>query len=438
MKQPFAKQSVAIFWVRRDLRLHDNNGLLKALQSGLPVIPLFIFDTNILNDLQDVDDSRVTFIHRRLQYLQKKLREVGSDILVKYGSPMDVWKDLLSEIQVKEVYFNRDYEPYARERDAKIRQLCVDNDISVHDFKDQVIFEQDEVVKDDGDPYTVYTPYMRKWHQMLSDDDMQDHPSEKHLDALYTFSAGLPSLEEIGFRESSIRVRDYDLNDAVIGAYSEQRDFPASDATTHLSVHLRFGTVGIRTVTRRIHAKSERLTNELIWREFLMQILYHFPQVVHSNFRSKYDSVQWRNNETEFERWKTGHTGFPFVDAGMRQLNTTGFMHNRARMVVASFLCKDLLIDWRWGEAYFARRLLDYELSSNNGNWQWAAGTGCDAAPYFRVFNPHVQLEKFDPDKKYVKKWVKEFGTEAYPAPLVDHLEARKRALDVYKAALDA
>jgi deoxyribodipyrimidine photo-lyase len=425
---------ISVFWFRRDLRLEDNTALNHALDSGFPVLPLFIFDQNIIRDLP-VDDPRITFIHKLLRFINHKLNEHGSSIKILKGQPGKVWKNLISDHEVENVYVNKDYEPYALERDNKIRALLNQHGIRLYEFKDQVIFEGNEVVKDNGEPYTVYTPYKNRWLQRFYTDKIGavQQPDLKHL---LPSNHSFPSLAEIGFRESNIKVRKYDLSQ--LDDYATMRDLPAADSTSYLGPHLRFGTISIRHVIQQLKPADTVFLSELIWREFFMQILFHFPRVVHRNFKSRYDGIAWKNDEHDFEQWCQGNTGYPMVDAGMRQLNTTGYMHNRVRMVVASFLCKHLLIDWIWGESYFAEKLLDYELSSNNGNWQWAAGTGCDAAPYFRVFNPAEQIKKYDRELNYVKKWVPEFGTSDYVQPIVEHTSARRRALETYKKAIES
>lgn len=422
----------AIFWFRRDLRLNDNTALLQALHQCKEVIPLFIFDTNILDELPN-DDARVTFIYRQLEAIQVQLKAKNSGILVKVGKPEHVWRQLIKDLQPDAVFYNKDYEPYAINRDNKIKELLGENDIASHAFKDQVIFEEDEVLKPDGGNYTVYTPYKNKWIEKFRELGLPATPAAE-WENLAELNVPFPELEKIGFKPSSIQVRGYDLSN--LDHYDKLRDIPGKDETSYLSVHLRFGTVSVREIIREVHEKYPVFLNELIWREFFMQILFRFPRVINENFREKYNGIQWRNNEIEFERWCRGETGYPMVDAGMRQLNKTGYMHNRVRMVTASFLCKHLLIDWRWGEAYFAKKLLDYDLSANNGNWQWAAGTGCDAAPYFRIFNPAEQQKKFDKDLSYIKKWIPELNSFDYPAPMVDHKLARERALKAYKSGI--
>ena len=434
------KQEAVVFWFRRDLRLEDNTGLYRALTSGVPVLPVFIFDTEILKELPR-DDARVSFIHQRLEQMQKFLQEEhGASLAVFHGNPLEVFRDLLEQWDIKGVYTNRDYEPYARKRDKELEALLEKDGIPLHTFKDQVIFEKSEVVKGDGDPYVVYTPYMKKWKEVFADlGAPKEVPSESKLQQLIP-ARDLPflSLQDLGFEKAAISVPDFNLGESLISSYEQTRNIPSRDGTSHLGPHLRFGTISIRKVLQEARkSENETFWNELIWREFFMQILWHFPHTVKEAFKKKYDRIRWRNNEEEFKRWKEGKTGYALVDAGMRQLNQTGYMHNRVRMLVASFLCKHLLIDWRWGEAYFAEKLLDYELSSNVGNWQWAAGSGVDAAPYFRIFNPMTQVDKFDKDRTYIRKWLPEYGTDAYPEKMVDHKKARERCLEVYKEALD-
>lgn len=430
-------QKVSVFWFRRDLRLDDNAGLYHALKSGNPVLPIFIFDTNILNDLEDKKDKRVAFIYDTLKQLNSQLTELGSSLHVLYSTPFEAYKKLSTKYQLDAVYTNTDYEPYANKRDKDIADYLLSNDILFFKYKDQVIFQKDEVLKDDGSPYTVYTPYSKKWKQKLNDFYLKPYPTEKYFDNfLKTEPLPFPSIEELGFEYIDYDVVAPELDIEIAKDYKNTRDIPSIRGTTRLSIHLRFGTISIRKLTTESMAISEKLLNELIWREFYQMILWHFPHVVSESFKKEYDAIKWRNNEHEFEQWCKGKTGYPIVDAGMRELNKTGYMHNRVRMIVASFLTKDLLIDWRWGETYFAKKLLDYDLASNNGGWQWAAGSGCDAAPYFRVFNPYLQTKKFDAELKYVRKWVPEFEEFTYTKPVVDHNEARKRCLAVYKDAL--
>ncbi len=420
------KESIVIFWFRRDLRLEDNHGLHQALQSGKKVLPLFIFDENILTELPS-DDRRVSLIYTLLKQLHAQLNTLESSLYVLKGTPQKVFRELTEIYEVEAVYTNTDYEPYAIRRDRKIAQLLKEKNSAFHSYKDQVIFEKEEILKSDGTPYTVYTPYQKKWV-----DSLQTIPI-KVSDSLFQHfikqKFAFPTLTAIGFEEVENNEIVYKLpqND-----YETGRDFPTQEVTSQLSIPFRFGTVSIRKIAQFAIANHFPFLRQLIWREFYMQILYHFPQVVTQNFKPQYDEVVWRNQPEEFQKWCKGMTGYPLVDAGMRQLNQTGKMHNRVRMVCASFLCKHLLIDWRWGEAYFARKLLDYDLALNNGNWQWVAGTGCDAAPYFRIFNPHTQLKKFDPNAEYIRKWIQDFDTLHYPQPMVEHKYARERFLKAF------
>lgn len=426
-------RNTTLFWFRRDLRLHDNAGLYHALKENKDVLCLFIFDTTILDRLEDKKDKRVEFIHESLALIQQQLIAQGSSLLVLHGNPVEIYKAL----QPKVVYTNHDYEPYAKTRDENVKQILESNGASFHTFKDQVIFEKDEVLKDDGKPYTVFTPYSKKWKALLTNRHYQSYATEDHFGSLKkTEPLPLPSLNDIGFESTGASFPDRKIKLSIIEKYDQLRNFPGVEGTSRLSVHLRFGTVSIRQLVTVALKKNEVWLNELIWREFYHMILWHFPQVVTQSFKPAYDAIEWRNNEKEFKAWCEGNTGYPIVDAGMRELNATGYMHNRVRMIVASFLTKHLLIDWRWGEAYFAQKLLDFDLAANNGGWQWAAGSGCDAAPYFRVFNPQLQTEKFDHDFVYIKKWVPEFQTPAYAKPIVDHTLARDRVLQAYKVAL--
>jgi len=422
--------SKAIFWFRRDLRLEDNTGLNMALAENDTVIPIFIFDELILNELPK-DDPRISFIYQRLFSLNETLRANGSGLLILKGDPVKIWAELLSHKTFDSVYSNRDYEPYANERDKSIEALLKNQSKGFYQCKDQVVFEGGEILKDNGLPYHMFTPYKNKWlKKYIPVDSFESIDFDKFCKDQPVF----PTLESLGFSLSKIKVKDF--NPSVVADYENERNFPSKDGGTNLGPHLRFGTLSIRQLTIQIMPLSSTLLSELIWREFFMQILHHYPKVVYENFKAKYNGIIWRNNIEDFEKWKSGTTGFAMVDAGMRELNTTGYMHNRVRMITAGFLCKHLLIDWRWGEAYFASKLLDYELSSNNGNWQWAAGTGCDAAPYFRIFNPYEQVKKFDKELSYIHKWIPEFGTSDYPEPMVDHKFARQRALEVYKIGL--
>ena len=430
--------SVNIFWFRRDLRLHDNCGFFHALKNGGNVLPIFIFDTEILSKLENKKDARVEFILEQLSKLKDEFEKRGSSLKIIYGSPETTFKRLIDKYKISAVYTNRDYEPYAQERDTKISHLLSESGIAFHTFKDHVIFERDEVMKPDGKPYTIFTPYSVRWKAAYADLPGANFASEKLLQNLVKIAPfHKPSLEEITFSKSGIEVPPVRLNEEVLKNYHNTRNTPSLAGTSNLSVHLRFGTVSIREMVALAKNNNEQFLNELIWREFFQMILWHFPRLVNNAFKKDYDGIEWNNNEENFQAWCEGKTGYPMVDAGMRELNATGLMHNRVRMVVASFLTKHLLIDWRWGEAYFAEKLLDFELASNNGNWQWAAGCGCDAAPYFRVFNPTEQQKKFDPDFVYIKKWVPEFGTSKYSQPIVEHVFARNRVLQAYKVALN-
>ena len=433
-----SKQKVTIFWFRRDLRLDDNRGLFHALKSDYPVLPIFVFDENILNDLSDKKDARVSFIHQELGEINKDLKFKETRLHTFYSTPKAVFQELLNQYDIQELHFNRDYEPYATVRDKEIEELLGDS-VQVITHKDQVIFESDEVLKDNGTPYLVYTPYSKKWLSTVTEKDFENYSSGLQFNNWLTahFEEIIP-LQKMGFEATEIELPGKELRMETVEKYADERNFPAKDSTSHLGLHYRFGTVSIRKMAKTA-SKSQENTylKELIWREFFMTILHHFPRVVENNYSSKYDGIEWRNNDEEFEKWKKGQTGYPLVDAGMRELNKTGFMHNRVRMLVASFLTKHLLIDWKWGEAYFAEKLLDYDLSSNNGNWQWSAGTGVDAQPYFRVFNPTTQIDKFDKDRLYIRKWVPEYGTDRYPKEMVEHKMARERAIAAFKKAVN-
>jgi len=425
-------RSTTLFWFRRDLRLTDNAGLYDALSKNEHVLPVFIFDTQILDKLENKADRRVEFIYQTLLQLKAELEGIGSSLLILHGNPIEIFK----ELNPKSVYTNHDYEPYARERDSQVEKILSSKKIGFKTFKDQVIFDREEVVKDDGTPYTIFTPYSKKWKAKLKPFYVKSYPVEKYYGSLKKIKPlPVPTLAELGFEPTGASFPEKVIKSSIIEKYHEQRNFPAFQSTTRLSVHLRFGTISIRKLVQLALKKNETWLNELIWRDFYHMILWHFPKVEKA-FKPSYDRVLWRNDPHEFEAWCEGKTGYPIVDAGMRELNATGFMHNRVRMIVASFLTKHLLIDWRWGEAYFAEKLLDFDLAANNGGWQWASGSGCDAAPYFRVFNPYLQTEKFDPDQKYIKQWVPELNTPEYPAPIVDHTLARDRVLKAYKEAL--
>jgi deoxyribodipyrimidine photo-lyase len=431
------KQKVSIHWFRRDLRLSDNTALFHALGSGFPVLPVFIFDSVILSSLANVEDPRVNFIYEKVLLIKKMLEALGSSLQLFYGRPEEIIRSLVSGSSIDSVYVNSDYEPYAINRDQKILKILSEVGVGFKTYKDQVIFEKSEVLKSDGLPYTVFTPYSRKWKEKFVQQLPSSYPSELLSDNFIQCQPfPLLRIEQIGFKPVKYSYPADQPDKEIIIQYEHYRDIPALNKTTHLGLHLRFGTVSIRQIAMFAFNLSDVWLNEIIWREFFMQILFHFPHVEKSAFKPKYDRIKWINNEDDFRKWCEGKTGYPLVDAGMRELNQTGFMHNRVRMVTASFLTKHLLIDWRWGEAYFAEKLLDYELSSNNGNWQWVAGTGCDAAPFFRIFSPQSQQARFDPKADYIKTWVPEYGTSSYPNPIIDHTFARNRCLSIYRTAL--
>ena len=444
---------INIFWFRRDLRLQDNAGLYHALKSEHPVLPIFIFDKNILDDLEEKSDARVQFIHDTLHNIQGQLSELGSTLLVNHGTPEKVWKNIIKKYEIGEVFTNHDFEPYALSRDENVKELLGKKKIPFHTFKDHVVFEKDEILKDDGTPYMVFTPFSRRWRAKLETRMsymknskgkstpisyyFKSYPNQKYFDNFYkTKPLPMMTLEDIGFKKSEIEIPADTVKRGLIKSYDETRNFPAINGTSKLGIHFRFGTISIREKARAAQSLNATYLNELIWRDFYAMILSHYPHVVTNPFRAKYDAIEWVNNKDHFEKWCEGKTGYPMVDAGMRELNATGHMHNRVRMVTASFLTKHLLTDWRWGEAYFATKLLDFDLASNNGGWQWAAGCGTDAAPYFRIFNPESQMKKFDKETIYIKKWVPEYGTDDYPEPVVDHKFARERCLRIFKEGL--
>ncbi|MBK8854491.1 MAG: deoxyribodipyrimidine photo-lyase [Saprospiraceae bacterium] len=431
---------INIFWFRRDLRLEDNTALYKALTSGLPVQPIFIFDTNILVRLEDKNDARVSFIYETITKIKTELNQIGSDLWVFYGKPEIIFEQLLNKEEIKGVYSNCDYEPYAISRDEKIKNLCSKKSVGFYTSKDHVFFEKNEIVKDDGKPYTVFTPYKNKWlakFNLVNTEELY-FPSENYLQNVNKTNseAEIPTLNEMGFIKSTRSFPPNEIPQTIVSTYDKNRDYPGMDATSKLGIHFRFGTISIRQKVQKASVLNQTYLNELIWRDFYSMILWFYPNVTKKAFKPQYENIVWSDDVSLFQAWCDGKTGYPLVDAGMRQLKTTGFMHNRVRMVTASFLCKHLLIDWRWGESWFARHLLDFDLSSNNGGWQWAAGCGTDAAPYFRIFNPTSQQEKFDKNMTYIKRWVPEYGTAFYPAPIVDHKEAREKCLQTYKKAL--
>jgi deoxyribodipyrimidine photo-lyase len=426
------------FWFRRDLRLHDNHGLFKALSENESLVPIFIFDQNILS-LLPKNDRRVQFIHSQVEKIKIQLRERGSDLWVFYGTPESVFKELISKYKVSSVYANEDYEPLARKRDQAIKLIFEAESIPLKLFKDQVIFEKSEVLTGAGKPYTVFTPYKKKWLSLFNSTELQAFKSEDLSHRFYktNHAQSLVTLEEMGFLHQAKTYPESQFISEVIKTYDQTRDFPAlSSGVSRLGLHFRFGTISVREMVKSAVKLNQTWLSQLIWREFFMQILWHEARLVHQSFKPEYDSIAWRQSKSDYQKWCEGKTGYPLVDAGLRELNATGYMHNRVRMVAASFLTKHLLMHWSLGEKYFAEKLLDYDLSANNGNWQWAAGSGCDAAPYFRIFNPEAQLKKFDPELLYTKAWVPEYGTDKYVKPMVDHQEARGRALFEYGRAL--
>ncbi|MBC8154272.1 MAG: deoxyribodipyrimidine photo-lyase [Bacteroidetes bacterium] len=432
-------QPISLCWLRRDMRLHDNAALYHALKSGNPVLVLFIYDRDILDQLDDKRDRRVEFINNQVASLQEQLTGMGSTILARYGRPIDVFSQLIQEFEVAEVYTNYDYETYAKTRDRAVAGMLAEHGIGFNgDYKDTTLLDRDEVRSGSGGTYTVFTPYSKNWLSKLEDPAcLASYPTEDHFNQFHkTSSQAVPSLAEMGFEPVGDAFPKPSVGNALLKTYEKTRDYPAQPGTSELSIHLRFGTISIRDLARQAQANNDTFLKELAWRDFYFQVLEHFPHVEHNSFRREYDNIQWRNNEAEFEKWCQGQTGYPLVDAGMRQLNEIGWMHNRVRMVTASFCVKHLLIDWRWGEAYFGKKLRDYDLSANNGGWQWAAGSGTDAAPYFRVFNPALQAQKFDPKGEYIRKWVPEFNSLDYAKPIVEHTFARQRVLDVYQQGL--
>lgn len=422
------------------MRLEDNAALWKALKSETPVLPIFVFDKDILSNLEDSTDSRVTFLHRTIESLDQQLKQLGSGLKVFYSRPEEVMQELSLTYDVKQVFFNRDYEPYALERDLKVASFWKDQGVEVIGGKDHVIFEKNEVVKADGTPYLVYSPYAKAWRKLFTAEHSKPYPNQEYFGNFLKWSGEEPiSLGDMGFQPTQIELPELEIRSDIISKYDETRNFPANKrSTTRIGLHLRFGTLSIRQVARDAQILNDTFLSELIWRDFFQMALYFFPESREKSIKPKYDAIPWVNNESHFEAWCNGKTGYPMVDAGMRELNSTGYMHNRVRMVVASFLTKHLLIDWRWGEAYFAEKLLDFDLASNIGGWQWASGSGLDAAPYFRVFNPTTQLEKFDKQRVYVNRWIPELETSYYPDPIVDHKWARERCLSTYKQALAA
>ncbi len=431
----FMTDSITLFWFRRDLRLADNAGLSRAFSFKESVLPIFIFDVNLLTDLPQ-DDKRVALIHSLLSKVNDQLKKSGKSLAAFHGDPIEIVQMLCTKYKVNRLIANEDYEPYAISRDSQIRQLLGQKGILFETIKDQVLFQKNEIVKPDGNPYVVFTPYSNKWKAQLQISGIPNFGLLPDPNQITAHEFKFPTLDELGFSNDSVEWTS-NLNPETIKNYEADRNFPAINGISKISPLLRFGAISVRdAVKMALLAPDEKFLNELIWREFFMQILWHFPRTVTHAFKPAYDHIKWRNDPREYKSWCEGKTGYPLVDAGMRELNETGFMHNRVRLVTASFLCKHLLIDWRLGETYFAGKLLDYEQSSNVGNWQWASGSGVDAAPYFRIFNPIEQQKKFDKDFQYISKWIPEFGTADYPEPIVEHKLARERCLETYKSAL--
>ena len=424
-----------IHWFRRDLRIKDNTALYHALSQNNNVQCIFIFDENIIDELPK-NDHRISFIYDSLLKLNNELNKYGSSLKIYKGKPIDIFKKIITKYDIDYIYLNKDYEPYAISRDNQIKEL-LNNKIGLKTFKDHVVFEETEITKDDGKPYTIYTPYSKKWLKKFHETEIKEYNVVPFLKNLKKNKfLNIKSRADLDLVKSNIIVYDFNTSNEIIINYKNTRNFPYVNGTSKIGPFLRFGLTSIRSLAIKSSKADITYLKELIWRDFFTQILFNFPNVINKSFKAKYDNILWENNENFLEKWKNGKTGYPIVDAGMRELNKTGFMHNRVRMITASFLCKHLLVDWRFGEAYFAKKLFDYELSSNNGNWQWAAGSGCDAAPYFRVFNPYTQQEKFDRDFSYVKKWVPEYNSKEYMKPLVIHKDARLKAIEHYKKYL--
>jgi deoxyribodipyrimidine photo-lyase len=429
------KDEVVVFWFRRDLRLQDNAALSEALRSGQKVLPIYIYDENVPSFLSE-KDVKTTFINAQLHKMQLELKNSNAALSLAEGKAIDVFKEMMKQFKIHAVYVNREYEPNLIKRDQELFDFLTAQNIQFKTYKDQVLFERDEIVKADGLPYKIYTPYSKKWLEKLQHMNVSFFECSLETSKLVQKKFYFPFSESSPVIDPKDSAWPYDLSQKTIDNYTDTRNFPSIAGTSKLSNHLRYGTVSVRSCIREAMKSSDiTFLKELIWREFFTQALWHFPFSVFQNFKEKYNGIVWRNNTSEFEQWCRGETGYPIVDAGMRELNSTGFMHNRVRMITASFLCKHLLIDWRWGEAYFAEKLLDYDMALNVGNWQWVAGTGCDSAPYFRVFNPTEQLKKFDKEFLYVKKWVPEFQELTYK-PMVEHTMARKRCLETFKKGL--
>ncbi|TGE15405.1 cryptochrome/photolyase family protein [Hymenobacter elongatus] len=435
---------IVLFWHRRDLRLHDNAGLAVALQSGLPVVPLFIYDREILDQLPSRRDARVTFIYDEVERLGRQTEQAGGTFLAFYGRPLEVFAQLVQHYEVAGVYTNEDYEPYAAVRDAAIAELIKPAGTEFRVFKDQVIFAKNEILSKSGTPPRVFGAYSKTWLAALRDEHLVPYPSTEHFVESNLMplaeAAPRPTLEQMGFERYEQFVPAAELPAAaLVSNYHNTRDKPGLvNSSTRRSVHLRFGTLSVRELMQQAKELNPKLLNELIWRDFFMMILWHYPFTATESYDPRLRLVPYRNNEDEFRAWCEGRTGYPLVDAGMRELNQTGYMPNRARIAAAGFLVKHLLIDWRWGDRYFADKLLDYDMSQNVGNWQWMAGTGAVAAPWFRVYSPQSQQEQYDTTFDYVRQWIPEFGTRDYPTPIVEHKFARERAIATFRAAYQA
>jgi deoxyribodipyrimidine photo-lyase len=472
-QEPIYEKSLV--WFRRDLRDYDNAALYHALKSSKNVYCAFVFDTAILDKLNDKADRRVEFIWESVRELKASLQEHGSDLIVLHGNAGDEIPKLANTLLVNAVFTNHDYEPSAIARDTNVAEKLNISDIAFHHHKDHVIFEKDEVLNLSGRPYGVFTPYKNMWLKTVNDFFVKAYPVDAYLKNLAKLKVSqLISLGEMGFKRTNLSnmrlptgmqggLTLFDDFKERLSHYKDARDFPAIKGVSYLSVHLRFGTISIRHLAREAmqaaNTGAQTWLSELIWRDFYVQILHHNPSVaVGKAYKTEFQALNFPNNPVLFQAWCDGKTGYPLVDAAMQQLNTTGFMHNRLRMVAASFLVKDLLIDWRWGERYFAEKLIDFDLSANNGGWQWAASTGCDAQPWFRIFNPITQSERFDAQGKFIRKYVpvlakcndKEIHApwlipplrlqelnisigNDYPAPVVDHATQRQKALVLYK-----
>ncbi len=463
----------SLCWIRRDLRLSDHRALYEACRASQRVSVVFVFDETILKKLRDRDDRRVSFIHQCLEEIDKKLRDKGSALIQVKGDPCVEIPELVGKLGVDAVFCNRDYEPTAKERDELVGDRLKGMGVSFQSFKDQVVFERLEITTQAGHPFRVFTPYKNAWLKKVTDEDYREYrPNLKKLSPLKNIKNFIKrfDLQSIGFEEASLWVEPGEQEGGkrfrrflkCMERYDDSRDFPAMEGTSGLSVHLRFGTVSIRKLVRVAMEQDSKgakvWLSELIWREFYQMILDRYPRVVDQTFIPKFNQIKWPGGDRYFKAWCMGETGYPLVDAAMRQFNTTGWMHNRLRMVVASFLVKDLLVDWRKGEAYFARHLLDFDLAANNGGWQWCASTGCDAQPWFRIFNPVTQSQRFDPEGKFIRANVPELASYSnkdihfpskasketqlragcligkdYPEPLVDHSTQRLKALELYK-----